>query len=188
MKEKELAALASAARALGERGVVWGVGASLLLWRRGIAADFHDIDLLVAERDALAAADALEALGTMTNCKRSAPYTTAYFYEFTLGGVELDLMGSFGVALEGARYDFDFGADDIADFEQIGGALVPFCRVEDWYVLYQLIPGREEKVRMIESCLLRFGGADRAALGRWLDRALPDNIRERTRHFLKLLG
>ncbi|MEA5050387.1 MAG: HAD hydrolase-like protein [Oscillospiraceae bacterium] len=179
-KQKELAALARTAAALGAASVRWAVGGSLLLWRRGIAADFHDIDLLVDERDIEAAAAALGAIGTLTNDRRSAPYTTRHFLEYVVGGADVDVMAGFGVMLDGVQRDFAFGEAHVARTEPVEGTPVCFGFVEDWYILYQLIPGREAKVRMAEDYLARPGRLDRAALLRALENSLPDDIRRRS--------
>ncbi|MEA4912655.1 MAG: hypothetical protein VB092_08620 [Oscillospiraceae bacterium] len=184
MKEKELAALAVIARALNEADVTWSVGASLLLWRRGLVEDFHDIDLLVDEQDIASARAALDRVGILTNEQRSAPFTTEYFYEYTVRDTEVDVMARFGVAVDGRRFDFAFDARHIACFEDIGGARVPFGRLEDWYILYQLIPGREIKVRLIEDALTRPGALDRAALLCAVGDPLPDPIRLRAQALL----
>ena len=53
----KLRVLTRIAAALDGRGVTWAVGASAMLYLRGLTDSFHDIDLMTAEEDADAAAD-----------------------------------------------------------------------------------------------------------------------------------
>lgn len=57
--QEKLCVLVKAAEALDRRAVVWAVGASALLYCKGIVTDFHDIDLMVAEEDASRACEGL---------------------------------------------------------------------------------------------------------------------------------
>ena len=46
MEEKKLRVLAALAAELNESDILWAVGASAMLYFRGIVPEFHDIDLL----------------------------------------------------------------------------------------------------------------------------------------------
>ena len=59
------APLARIAAALNGAGITYAVGASLLLYLRGLADGFNDIDLSVLEEDAERAIGILQRLGTM---------------------------------------------------------------------------------------------------------------------------
>ncbi len=49
--EKKLTILSKIAEELNARGVTWAVGASLLLYFKGIVTAFNDIDLMISEED-----------------------------------------------------------------------------------------------------------------------------------------
>ena len=49
--EKKLKVLAALAADLNESDILWAVGASAMLFLRGIVKEFRDIDLLVCEDD-----------------------------------------------------------------------------------------------------------------------------------------
>ncbi|MCW6074588.1 hypothetical protein LAV44_04540 [Clostridium sporogenes] len=52
-------------------------------------------------------------------------------------------------------YNFDYNS--ISEFKTINGVNISFTSLEDWCVIYQLIPNREGKVKVIESYLLLNG-------------------------------
>ncbi|HBJ2609223.1 hypothetical protein [Clostridium botulinum] len=56
--------------------------------------------------------------------------------------------------------------------------------MEDWYVIYQLIPNREAKVKVIESYLLLNGINNSFLLERALKRNLPIELREKIKKIL----
>ena len=51
-KQKKIELLQKIAHRLNEAHVQWALGASMLLYFKGITSEFHDIDLLVSEHDA----------------------------------------------------------------------------------------------------------------------------------------
>ncbi|MBY6897199.1 hypothetical protein [Clostridium botulinum] len=56
--------------------------------------------------------------------------------------------------------------------------------MEDWYVIYQLIPNREAKVKVIESYLLLNGINNSFLLERVLKGNLPIEVREKIKKIL----
>ena len=147
---QKLAVLVRAARALEERGVTWAVGGSLLLYCKGRARDFHDIDLMVAEPDAPAAREALLALGTLQPPRPADPlYGTKCFLEFTVDGVDIDVMAGFSIFRDGVEHPFPLRRADIRDWAEVDGVRIPLQSLAEWRTYYALM-GREEKVRMID--------------------------------------
>jgi hypothetical protein len=62
----------------------------------------------------------------------------------------------------------------------VDDVIIPLTCLEDWYVLYQLIPGWEAKVRLIEDRLLNSSSVDLSVLDRALARELPPYVYSRT--------
>lgn len=146
--EKKLAVLSRLARALNGRQAVWAVGASLLLYLKGKAPSFHDIDLMVAEADVGKAKEALLSLGTLQAPNPNAQYKTKHFLEFTIDGVEVDVMAGFCIVKDGAAHYFPLKKEDIQDAVYVNGELVPLQSLAAWRTYYQLM-GRVDKVGMI---------------------------------------
>ena len=50
--QEKIQLLLKIAHRLNEAGVEWSLGASMMLYFKDITSDFHDIDLMVVDRDA----------------------------------------------------------------------------------------------------------------------------------------
>jgi hypothetical protein len=66
----------------------------------------------------------------------------------------------------------------------VEGVTIPFSSLEDWYVVYQLMPGREPKVKLIEDHIRSSGIADEVLLERALSAELPADVRARIERLL----
>lgn len=78
--EKKLNVLTKIAHGLNERNVVWAVGASMLLYLRGIVDVFHDIDLMVCESDVEKLKEQLLPMGVLAPPKPDQQYKTRHFF------------------------------------------------------------------------------------------------------------
>jgi len=188
--------LARIAGALNDSGVLWCVGASVLLHQYALAEHPHDIDLLVALPGAEKAAGILGAMGEDVPCGQSSTYSTEFFRRFRVDGCDVDLMAGFRVNHPSGSYEYAFDAASVAFTRKIGdlpafdaasvasireidGVPIPFAALEDWYVVYQLIPGKEPKALRIEEHFLRNGIENPRLLERALVGCLPDAVRQR---------
>ena len=114
-QQRKLAVLARIAAELRQADVTWALGASGLLYFRGLAPDFHDLDLMVALEDAGKAERILDRLGQPLPPKPNASiYRTAVFREYTVDGVEVDLMAGMVIVKDGAAHDGSLRQEDIA--------------------------------------------------------------------------
>ena len=103
--EHKLMVLADIARELNKEKITWAIGASLMLYLRGIVTQFHDIDIMVAECDAERAEQAICRIGKEQPRNGTAQYKTRYFIEFTVDGVDVDLMAGFVIVLDGTDHE-----------------------------------------------------------------------------------
>lgn len=147
----KLAVLAMIARDLNERRVVWAVGASALLYFKNLVHTFHDIDIMVSEADIGAAEDVLRRYGTLQPSKPNERYQTKRFLEFTVNGVEVDVMAGFSIVCDGVAHSFPLEARNIRDHVVLDGADIPLQSLPEWREYYRLM-GRTEKVRIIDGC------------------------------------
>lgn len=148
-KEKKLQVLAEIAEGLNAAGVLWCVGASLLLYFHGIVDDFHDIDILVAAPDADAAEHVLNALGERQPPHPAPQYATKRFLEYVIDGVEADMMAGFSVIADGVRYDCDLRPEQIEKYITVGGQRIPLQYPGCWKRYYRLM-GRANKVALLQ--------------------------------------
>lgn len=62
-------------------------------------------------------------------------------------------MGGFGIQHIDGIYKLSFDKKSIVAYKKINGVDIPLCSLEDWYVLYWLIPNKQEKALLIENYL-----------------------------------
>ncbi|MEN9919731.1 MAG: hypothetical protein RL662_2167 [Bacteroidota bacterium] len=172
---------------LNQSGIVWGVGASVLLHQYGLAKKKPaDIDVLTRMQDMDALNKVLLALGSKKRQEEeSGIYSTDFFAEYNLSGVEVDCMAGFKINLPNSVYTYHFAEANVPHRFEVGRVSVPFMTLEDWYVLYQLIPNRESKVLLIEDYFLKSGIQYPQLLHQLLDRGgLPQHTVHRTQKLL----
>ena len=63
--QEKIQLLLRIAHRLNESHVEWALGASMLLYFKGITSDFHDIDLMVADHDAECVRTILSEMGEL---------------------------------------------------------------------------------------------------------------------------
>ncbi len=173
-----LDALARITRALNESGSTWAVGASLLLRQYALADHPNDIDIIVRTEHAEAAALLLGGMGNAVPAEQSALFDTRIIRKFHVGGVGVDLMAGFRIRHPEGIYEYDFSEASVSERRMIEGEAVPFAALEDWFVLYLLMPEKADKAARIEAHLLKHG-ARTVFLERALSGCLPEAVRRR---------
>ncbi|NEN87226.1 hypothetical protein [Paenibacillus elgii] len=171
-------ALLRIAEILNSNAVDWGLGGSSMLWFHGLVDRPNDIDLLVAEHDALRAHELLSQLGTYEALQPKEPFCTKYFAHYTILGTEVDVMGLLSIRHAESVYRLDWHADTNTQVEPLEGVSIPLTPLEDWFVLYLLMPGRGGKADLIEGHLKR-QGIRRDRLEAALQQPLPAEVRAR---------
>ena len=141
--ERKLDVLADIARALNQSGVTWAVGGSLLLYFKGKTGVFRDIDLM----------DGLP-LGAPAPSDPNAQYRTRCFLEFTVRGVDVDVMAGFVILENGQEHDCALKPEQVAEHILVRGEDIPLQSLEDWRRYYAWM-GRTSKVAMIDGKTMR---------------------------------
>lgn len=147
---RKLSVLSHIAGELNRQNIVWAVGGSLLLYLKGIAADFADIDVMVAEADAQTAKGILMSLGDIRPAHENTLYKTKYFWQFKVAGVDLDVLAGFTIMRDGQEYYFPLTEESIADSTVVNEARIPLQSLMEWRQFYGLM-GRDEKVKLIDA-------------------------------------
>ena len=148
--DEKLLVLSSIAQKFNAAGITWAVGASALLYFHHIADEFHDLDIMVHEGDILAAKELLLPVGTLHPPAPEGQYATKYFFEFSIGGVEVDLIGGYAIRKDGVVHDCSLDASQITGSTTVNGQTVPLQSVQLWRRYYALM-GRDAKVALIDS-------------------------------------
>lgn len=151
MKElhQKLTVLSKIARVFNENQILWAVGGSMLLYFKGKTEIFHDIDLMVGEKDIDAAKALLLTIGDLLPEKPNPQYKTRHFLEFRVDGVDVDVMAGFIIVSDGKDYDCSLLPEQIEEYIPLNGELIPLQALQDWRKYYELM-GRESKVAMID--------------------------------------
>lgn len=173
---------------LNDHGVLWGVGASILLSQYGLVNRPNDIDILVAVDDVERVDEILSSLGERKPWEADENYATKFFLEYVINGIDVDVMAGLTIHHSEGTFEYTFDKASVSRWVKIKGVAIPFTSMEDWYVIYQLIPGRVEKVMMIEHYLHDKGIKQPELLKRMMRCNLPDEVREKINNLLAFHG
>lgn len=134
--------------------IEWALGASMMLYFKGLSPAFHDIDLMVSEQDAERAGAILSEMGKLCPpCREPDPrYRTKVFLEFTIDAIGVDVMAGFGIVRDGEFYDCALKQEKIAETLLLGTERIPLQSPLLW-CRYDRLMGRDEKADRIERAL-----------------------------------
>ncbi|MCT4661550.1 MAG: nucleotidyltransferase family protein [Tissierellales bacterium] len=172
--------------ALNEEKIRWGIGGSVLLFAHGIVDFPRDIDILVHQDDSKKAADILSTLGKLKERTPSDSCISDEFYEFSIGGIDVEIISGFTIKHDQGLYKYVFSKKSTPERLDLDHIEIPLMSLEDWYVIYQVLPDREEKVALIERFLSSRGLKYPHHLTRQFDFNLPDNVSEHIEKFISM--
>jgi hypothetical protein len=174
--------IAAVHRALQRRGVVWAVGGSVLLRERGLdVATPNDLDILVPFPEAEASHEALRELGEWERGEPKAPFCTRHFYRYRIGAHDVEVLAGFRVEHAAGMFELPFSDDAIAI--GTGPEMLPFSLLEDWWLLYSLMPSaaKRAKAEKIKRHLVETGSIRTDRLAALMNGGLPADIAEQIR-------
>ena len=152
--QRKIELLKRIAHRFNEAHVVWALGASMLLYFKGIAPEFHDIDLMISSGDAERVRAILCGMGELQPFAPNPKYHSETFMEFVIDSIDVDVMAGFSILSGGKLHDCSLREDQIAETMALGPELIPLQSPMLWCEYYRLM-GRTEKVRMIEDAMKR---------------------------------
>jgi hypothetical protein len=158
--------------------IIWGVGGSLLLNFHKLIDHPNDIDILVDENDAAHFNEIISPMAENKEVKLSNPFCTTYFSKYCMNNVDIDIMGGFAIQHNEGVYKLSLKEESIVDHRKINGVEVPLCALEDWYILYCLIPNKQEKVFLIENHFKTNGVKYSRLLEEALKQPLPFEVKD----------
>ena len=150
--EHKIELLKEIARRFNTANITWALGASMLLYFKGIASTFHDIDLMISNEDIDSAREILSEMGELQPPNPNPKYKTKAFMEFVINAVDVDVMAGFSILNNGEIYDCSLKKEQIVEWLTLENAKIPLQSPLLWCAYYKLM-GRKEKVDMIESAL-----------------------------------
>ncbi|BEP28150.1 nucleotidyltransferase family protein [Helicovermis profundi] len=169
---------------LNEANITWAIGSSMVLCIHGLVDKPNDIDIIISLDDIEKADIILKSLGTKSKWEKSASYSSRYFYEYVINGIDIDVISGLRINLEKEVFEYNFDKSSITKSHIINGISIPMTSLEEWYLLYQLMKNREAKVAMIEKYLSINKSQHISILKKMLEQNIPENIKKRV---LKLI-
>lgn len=146
LKEKTLVKVA---RILNENNIIWAIGGSFLLYVKGVTNHYNDFDIMISENDINVIIPLLKNTGVLKPQKNDAQYRSNAFIEYTVDGVDFDLIAGFTIIYENKEHYFPLIKENITDFIIIDGISIPLQSLGEWKTYYSLI-GKSNKVKAIE--------------------------------------
>lgn len=177
--------LSKIGKKFNEEDILWAVGASIVLNSYGLISSPNDIDILVNEDDIDEADRILKEMGKKKSSDKTNTYSTKYFYEYVIDDIDVDVMADFCINHKRGTFEYPFDNESISNWIKINNVDIPLTSLEDWYVIYQLIPGRDKKVKIIEDYLLQNGVSNYGLLERALKENLPREVRDNVNSILE---
>lgn len=178
--------LIKVSEALNKSGILWSIGASLLLNQYGLADKPSDIDILVSCHDVDKADNILSAMGKEEiSVKNGDVYGTKHFYEYVIERINVDVMADLTIKYENRIVSYIFDKKSVPHNFCIRNTYIPFSTLEDWFVLYHLMPGKAAKSELIYNYLIKSGVKFPDLLQRWKDnQELSEAIKQKINHIL----
>ena len=150
MNEPRLPIVAKICKVLNDAGVRYAIGGSTLLFIKGISFSFNDLDLMVLVEDAEKAREVLKTIGEYHPSDKKSSSKT--FDEFTVDGLDVDVISGFILESYGKQYDCSFKNENTEVFDLLGTPVV-LDSLQAWYDIY-LYLGRVQRARYIKDYLL----------------------------------
>lgn len=179
-----LKTLSSIGDRINNKNIPWGVGGSLLLNFYKLIDKPNDIDILVNEKSANKLNEMMTTIGKPKKAIHSNPFRTTYFSKYGIKDINIDIMGGFAIQHNEGVYILSFQQESIVAHKKINGVDIPLCSLEDWYILYWLIPNKQEKAILIENYLKTNGVKYPRLLEEALKQSLPLEVKERVINLL----
>jgi len=173
------------AKSLNKAEILWAVGGSLMLHFCMLEDHPNDIDLFVTYEEVEQVVAFLQEFGTQIHTKEQGSYLTKGFYEFIINGVHVDVISGFRFQSESGVFEYPFDALSVTSFHQLNDVMIPLISIEDWYILYQVIPNRQEKAARIEEFFYKHGITHPYLLQRLMEQPLPEVLRGKVTSLLK---
>ena len=150
--EEKISLLKKIAHRFNEAQIEWCLGASMMLYFKGIVSEFHDIDLMISVDDVEVVKAILSEMGALCPSDHAANpmYQTTCFMEYTIDAIDVDVMAGFAIVREGKIYDCSLSKDQIVEKLMLGDEVIPLQSPHLWITYYRLM-GRNQKADMIEN-------------------------------------
>lgn len=169
---------------LNQSNSLWSIGASMMLYLRGIEIDVHDIDIMVDQEDFNIVCDNLLKICEEIKVDVSSIFKTKYFRRFVCDSIEIDVMSGMGIYHKNGFFDYQFNKEAIEYAIHINSITLPLSYIEDWYVFYHLMGNRDETIRKIEQYFNK-NSYQSHRFSCLLDLSIPNHLRQLLSDFIE---
>jgi len=147
--EEKLKVLKKIAVAFEEKQILWAVGASALLYFKGMVPDFGDIDIVTTEEEIPKIIAALKGIGLLKPENPANKHKARVYLEYLIDSILVDIMAELIFHKDNREHRFSLKEEKMTDSIMLEGTRIPLQSVQEWRMYYSLM-GRTEKVRLID--------------------------------------
>lgn len=150
--EDKLTILTKLAKKFAKHKISWALGASGMLFIRGVVNDFNDLDLIIAKEDEKKVLTILRKLGIEKKLAGKPEYCSEGFYNFVIDKIDIDVIVNFGILAHHEKYKFPLVPSSVDHSYSVNGTVIPLQTLSEWSYYYHLM-GRDKKVKLINNFL-----------------------------------
>lgn len=149
--EYKLHILKKIVKVFNNNNITYSLGASSMLYLRGIVMSFNDLDFRVKSEDVPKIVSLFSNYPKEIR-KPNEKYKTKVFLEYIIDGVEVDIMSDFIIQNNNKDYHFPLNNTDDFDIIKLDDVTIVLDSVLDWYTFYSLM-NRTDKINILKSYL-----------------------------------
>ncbi len=138
------------------QGIRWQVGASMLLYLKGVVDRAGDLDLLVDEQDYTSAHEILMEMGKEEKIAPHPMFRSEHFSTFVVEGVGIDLMAAYTVHFIGGVFTYPFEPHH-AEVMDDHGVSIYLAPLEFWWITYRCMGDPKARVPLLRDHFDRHG-------------------------------
>ncbi len=148
----KLKLLSEIANQFNKENITWNLGASCMLYLRGVVESFDDIDLMVKTSDIDKVKNIMSKYTTPDIKKPTYKYKTVHFLEYKIEGIDVDIMADFIIVKDDIDYFFPLTEEEPYDIYKLNNIDIRLSNIDIWLKYYTLME-RTDKVKIINEYL-----------------------------------
>jgi hypothetical protein len=168
--EKELLLVCSE---FNKSNINYAVAFSYVLKHYGLVDKVNDIDIIVDSKDLDKAKKILDKIAVQSSQISLSDQYESFLIAYTLNKTKIELLSELKIKFGRGAYKMIFDDKSIQKRINIEGITIPLLALEELYVMYQLIKGKEDRADKIETYFKQKGLKDKDLLMRTISQELP---------------
>lgn len=150
INENQKSVLQRIATEFSNHELTWALGGPVLLGIQGVFDAVEPIGIMITSQGVKKADEILCDMGEKQPRIPASGYISQFFHVYIIDGVQFSLICGMAVRNKGYLFSYNFNKDAIVNMAKIGDVYVPCTSLEDWWILYQMIPHREDLFDIID--------------------------------------